>query len=151
MNGDLLLVVLIIIGLIGRSPIITTAACILLVIKLIGLDRYFPTMERQRLGARPFISYAWRINPFRKRSHFDERYFICIYHLARYYCAPRRGDCHIYEWQGFGITKSRPTINCGSCHWFYFRHHIYARHSSRTINGCWDYGVLIEDCLLHRR
>jgi uncharacterized membrane protein (DUF441 family) len=49
MNGDLLLVILIIIGLLGRSHIITTAACILLVVKLINLDRYLPTIERRGL------------------------------------------------------------------------------------------------------
>lgn len=49
MNGELLLVVLIIIGMVGRSHIITTAACILLVIKLISLDRYLPTLERRGL------------------------------------------------------------------------------------------------------
>jgi uncharacterized membrane protein (DUF441 family) len=49
MNGDILLVVLIIIGLLGRSHIITTAACILLVVKLINLDRYLPTIERRGL------------------------------------------------------------------------------------------------------
>lgn len=49
MNGDLLLLALIVIGLLGRSHIITTAACILLVIKLISLDRYLPTIERRGL------------------------------------------------------------------------------------------------------
>lgn len=49
MNGDILLVALIIIGLLGRSKIITTAACILLVVKLISLDRYLPTIERRGL------------------------------------------------------------------------------------------------------
>jgi uncharacterized membrane protein (DUF441 family) len=49
MNGDLLLVILIIIGLLGRSHIITTAACILLVVKLIHLDRYLPSIERRGL------------------------------------------------------------------------------------------------------
>jgi uncharacterized membrane protein (DUF441 family) len=49
MNGDILLVILIVIGLIGRSPIIATAACILLVIKLFMLDRYLPTIERRGL------------------------------------------------------------------------------------------------------
>jgi uncharacterized membrane protein (DUF441 family) len=49
MNGDLILVILIIIGLIGRSHIITTAACILLVVKLIHLDRYLPSIERRGL------------------------------------------------------------------------------------------------------
>ncbi|WP_442601229.1 DUF441 domain-containing protein [Paenibacillus sp. KN14-4R] len=49
MNGELLLVILIIIGLIGRSPIITTAACVLLIIKLISLDRFLPTIERRGL------------------------------------------------------------------------------------------------------
>lgn len=49
MNGELLLVVLIIVGMIGRSPIITTAACMLLVIKLVQLDRFLPTIERRSL------------------------------------------------------------------------------------------------------
>lgn len=49
MNGEFLLVALIIIGLIGKSNIITTAACILLAIKLVHLDRYFPTIERRGL------------------------------------------------------------------------------------------------------
>lgn len=49
MNGDILLVVLIIVGLIGRSPIITTAACILLIVKLVHLDRYLPALERRGL------------------------------------------------------------------------------------------------------
>jgi len=49
MNGEVLLVILIIIGLIGRSPIITTAACILLIVKLIHLERYLPSIERRGL------------------------------------------------------------------------------------------------------
>src|SRR5690606_27819324 len=49
MNGELLLVILIVIGLIGRSPIITTAACILLIVKLIQLDRFLPTIDRRGL------------------------------------------------------------------------------------------------------
>jgi uncharacterized membrane protein (DUF441 family) len=49
MNGNVLLLVLIIIGLIGRSNIITTAACILLVVKLLSLDRYLPSIERRGL------------------------------------------------------------------------------------------------------
>jgi uncharacterized membrane protein (DUF441 family) len=47
MNGELVLVALIIIGLIGRSPIITTAACILLIVKLVSLQRYLPSIERR--------------------------------------------------------------------------------------------------------
>lgn len=49
MNGEVVLVILIIIGLLGRSHIITTAACILLIVKLIHLDRYLPTIERRGL------------------------------------------------------------------------------------------------------
>lgn len=49
MNGEILLLVLIIIGLIGRSHIITTAACVLLIIKLVSLDRFLPTIERRGL------------------------------------------------------------------------------------------------------
>ncbi|NBD22699.1 DUF441 domain-containing protein [Paenibacillus glycinis] len=49
MSGEVVLVVLIIIGLIGRSPIISTAACVLLVVKLIHLERFLPTIERRGL------------------------------------------------------------------------------------------------------
>jgi uncharacterized membrane protein (DUF441 family) len=49
MNGDLLLLLLILIGMVGRSPIITTAACALLVVKLVHLERYLPAIERRGL------------------------------------------------------------------------------------------------------
>ncbi|GGF86977.1 DUF441 domain-containing protein [Paenibacillus abyssi] len=49
MTGEIILVALIIIGLIGRSPIIATAACILLIVKLIHLERFLPTIERRGL------------------------------------------------------------------------------------------------------
>lgn len=47
--GEVLLVILIIIGLIGRSHIIATAASLLLILKLTSLERYFPTVERRGL------------------------------------------------------------------------------------------------------
>jgi uncharacterized membrane protein (DUF441 family) len=49
MNGELLLVILIIIGLIGHSPIIATAASLLLILKLTSLERLFPAVERRGL------------------------------------------------------------------------------------------------------
>lgn len=49
MNGEIVLVALIIIGLLGRSPIITTAACILLIVKLIHFQRYLPVIEKRGL------------------------------------------------------------------------------------------------------
>lgn len=49
MNGELLLVILILIGLFGRSPILTIAACLLLVVKLFMLERYLPSLERRGL------------------------------------------------------------------------------------------------------
>lgn len=49
MNGDVVLVALIVVGLIGRSPIITTAACVLLIVKLVHLERYLPSIERRGL------------------------------------------------------------------------------------------------------
>jgi uncharacterized membrane protein (DUF441 family) len=49
MSGEVILVVLIIVGLIGRSPIISTAACVLLIVKLIHLERYLPSIERRGL------------------------------------------------------------------------------------------------------
>lgn len=49
MNGEIVLVALIIVGLLGRSPIITTAACLLLIVKLIHFQRYLPVIERRGL------------------------------------------------------------------------------------------------------
>jgi uncharacterized membrane protein (DUF441 family) len=49
MNGDWILLLLIIVGLAGRSPIITTAACLLLIVKLVHLERYLPSIERRGL------------------------------------------------------------------------------------------------------
>ncbi|WP_035102185.1 DUF441 domain-containing protein [Aneurinibacillus terranovensis] len=46
-SGEIMLVILILIGLIGRSPIIATAASVLLVLKLTSLERYFPAVERR--------------------------------------------------------------------------------------------------------
>ena len=48
-SGEVMLVILIIVGLIGRSPIIATAASILLVLKLTSLERFFPSLERRGL------------------------------------------------------------------------------------------------------
>ena len=49
MNGELLLVILIIIGLIGRSNMIATAASLLLILKLTSLENLFPAVERRGL------------------------------------------------------------------------------------------------------
>src|SRR5688572_2514587 len=49
MNGDIVLVILIVIGLIGRSHIIATAASFLLILKLTNFDRFLPTVERRGL------------------------------------------------------------------------------------------------------
>ncbi|MCF6094165.1 DUF441 domain-containing protein [Microaerobacter geothermalis] len=49
MAGEIMLIILIIIGLLGRSHIIATAASILLILKLTSLERFFPAVERRGL------------------------------------------------------------------------------------------------------
>lgn len=49
MSGEVVLVVLILIGLLGRSNILATAACLLLVMKLLNLQSFFPMLERRGL------------------------------------------------------------------------------------------------------
>jgi uncharacterized membrane protein (DUF441 family) len=49
MGGQFALVILIIVGMIGRSHIIATAASFLLILKLTSLERYFPAIERRGL------------------------------------------------------------------------------------------------------
>lgn len=49
MNGEIILVMLIIVGLIGRSNVIATAASLLLILKLTSLESFFPAVERRGL------------------------------------------------------------------------------------------------------
>ncbi|WP_018130748.1 DUF441 domain-containing protein [Effusibacillus pohliae] len=49
MAGDMILVMLIIVGIIGRASILATAASVLLILKLSNLQRFFPTLERRGL------------------------------------------------------------------------------------------------------
>lgn len=49
MKSEILLVILIIIGLLGRSPLIATASSLLLILKLIHLERLLPSVERRGL------------------------------------------------------------------------------------------------------
>ncbi|PKM81889.1 MAG: DUF441 domain-containing protein [Firmicutes bacterium HGW-Firmicutes-14] len=49
MWGESILVALILIGIVGRSNILATAACILLVVKLTRLYSLFPILERRGL------------------------------------------------------------------------------------------------------
>lgn len=49
MVGEVVLVVLIIIGIVGRASILATAASFLLILKLTNLQRFFPSIERRGL------------------------------------------------------------------------------------------------------
>lgn len=49
MPAEIILVILIIIGIIGKAPLISASACILLILKLIHLTHYFPLIERRGL------------------------------------------------------------------------------------------------------
>lgn len=49
MWGESILVLLILIGLVGKSNILATSACILLVVKLTRLNSLFPILERRGL------------------------------------------------------------------------------------------------------
>lgn len=48
-TGEVALLILIVIGILGRSPIIATAASILLILKLSSMERFFPMVERRGL------------------------------------------------------------------------------------------------------
>lgn len=49
MAGEIILVVLIVIGIVGRASILATAASVLLIMKLLSLQRFFPSIERRGL------------------------------------------------------------------------------------------------------
>lgn len=49
MAGEIILLILIIVGIIGRASIISTAASGLLILKLTSLQRFFPALERRGL------------------------------------------------------------------------------------------------------
>jgi uncharacterized membrane protein (DUF441 family) len=47
--GELILVVLIVIGIVSRASLLATASSFLLILKLLSLQRFFPTIERRGL------------------------------------------------------------------------------------------------------
>jgi uncharacterized membrane protein (DUF441 family) len=47
--GEIILVLFIIIGIVSRASILATAASLLLILKLLSLQRYFPALERRGL------------------------------------------------------------------------------------------------------
>lgn len=49
MSGEITLVILIIVGIVGRSSILATAASVLLILKLTHFQRFFPMLERRGL------------------------------------------------------------------------------------------------------
>jgi uncharacterized membrane protein (DUF441 family) len=49
MSGEVTLVILIVIGIIGRASVLATAASLLLILKLSHLERFFPGLERRGL------------------------------------------------------------------------------------------------------
>lgn len=51
MTGEAILVILILIGILGHSNIIATSACMLLILKLSNLQRFYPLLERRGLEA----------------------------------------------------------------------------------------------------
>ncbi len=73
MNPDLLLVLLIVIGLLGRSPIIATAASLLLILKLTHLERFFPAVERRGLEIGLLFLTIAVLVPFAYRTHLPQR------------------------------------------------------------------------------
>ncbi len=49
MSGVYMLVVLLLVGIIARSNLISSAACILLILKFSRLDMFFPFLEKRGL------------------------------------------------------------------------------------------------------
>ncbi|MDA8333690.1 MAG: DUF441 domain-containing protein [Peptococcaceae bacterium] len=48
MNGDYVLILLVMLGILGRNNLVAASGCILLVLRLTGLDRFtYPWLERQ--------------------------------------------------------------------------------------------------------
>jgi uncharacterized membrane protein (DUF441 family) len=110
MNPDILLVLLIIIGLLGRSPLISTAASLLLILKLTHLDRFFPAIERRGLEfGLLFLTIAVLV-PFAsgKISHKD---FISIFSSIPGILALLGGTLAAYmNGKGLDLLKVEPEI-----------------------------------------
>lgn len=66
MSAETILLVLIIIGIIGKAPLISTSACILLIMKLTHLTHYFPLIERRGLEAGLLFLMLSVLIPFAK-------------------------------------------------------------------------------------
>jgi uncharacterized membrane protein (DUF441 family) len=64
MWGETVLLILIIIGIIGKAPLIATSACILMVLKLCNLGHYFSLIERRGLEVGLLLLMLSVLTPF---------------------------------------------------------------------------------------
>lgn len=81
MNGEMFLVVLMFIGLIGNSHIITTAASVLLLLKLVSLDRFFSAVERRGLELGLLFLTIAVLTPFAKNEIHLQDIFSLFQHV----------------------------------------------------------------------
>lgn len=73
MWGETVLLILIIIGIIGKAPLIATSACILMVLKLCNLSHYFALIERRGLEVGLLLLMLSVLTPFaRGKFNFGE-------------------------------------------------------------------------------
>ena len=70
MTGEAILVILILIGILGHSNIIATSACMLLILKLSNLQRFYPMLERRGLEAGLLFLTISVLVPFASGRHF---------------------------------------------------------------------------------
>ena len=144
-NGEILLVILIIIGLIGRSPIITTAACILLIVKLVHLERFLPSMERRGLELGLLFLTLAVLVPFANEK-IGYRDILQVFSSWPGILALVGGAVATYmNAKGLEVLKTRPTTHRGSSDRFDIRHYLFARYTGWTVDGCRHYCALPQD------
>ena len=69
MNGDYVLILLVLLGILGRNNLVAASGCILLVLRLTGLDRFtYPWLERQGIEAGLLFLMLYILVPYARRQ-----------------------------------------------------------------------------------
>ena len=113
MWGDGLLLVLILIGIIGKSSLLATSASILLVLKLTRLQHYFPLIERRGLEIGLLFLLMSVLVPFASEQMSVKDMIKGIFSWPGFFCAVGGALATWMNGAGLNMLKVQPELLSG--------------------------------------
>ena len=113
MWGDGLLLVLILIGIIGKSSLLATSASILLVLKLTKLQHYFPLIERRGLEVGLLFLLMSVLVPFASEQMSVKDMIKGVFSWPGFFCAVGGALATYMNGAGLNMLKVQPELLSG--------------------------------------